>query len=95
MSSAIAGNFEDRVRIAANFISSGRGMTREFCNCFEMGDGDAVIVALHRRTRKRPGTKLARNMWRYLCRESVASTVWENRHRSDLAELSEELRSRD
>ena len=63
--------FEDRVNFAANVIQSGRQTTRNFDNCFEESDGDAVCLALLRRIDKRPDTKLAQNIWRYLARDTV------------------------
>lgn len=64
-------DFAGRVKLAAAYISARREATRTFDTCFEMSDGDAVAVALYRRTLKNPGTKLAANIWRYLGQESV------------------------
>ena len=58
--------FKERVAFAARHIGSGRPSTRHFDTCFEMSDGDAVAVALVRRVRARPNTKLARNFEGYL-----------------------------
>ena len=58
--------FDYRVKVAANFISSGHKTTRHFDNCFENFDGDAVALALHLRALKRPDTKLAKNISRYI-----------------------------
>jgi len=67
--------FHDRVNFAAGYISRGRPTNRVFDTCLEMSDGDEVATALFRRAQARPHTKLAQNLWRYLCRESVESTA--------------------
>jgi hypothetical protein len=67
--------FRDRINYAAGHISRGRPTNRVFCACFEMCDGDEVATALFRRAQARPNTKLAHNLWRYLCRESVERTA--------------------
>ena len=87
------GTFPERVEYAARFIARAQTTTttRAFCGCFEMWDGDAVVVALYRRTKRRPGTKLARNLWRFLSRDSVVSTAWANRRRVDLQAWADEL----
>ena len=84
-------SFCARVDFAARVISSGRNTTRAFDYCFECNDGDAVAVALYRRTRKRPETKLARNLWRYISRNTVVPVAWRNRHRLNLEAWSNEL----
>ncbi len=74
-------NFNNRVATAASIISSGERPTRRFDSCFEMYDGDAVALALLLRTQKRPGTALARNLWRYLERSSIEAL--EAKHNPD------------
>ena len=64
-------NFKARVQFAAARISSGHPGSRNFSSCFEYGDGDYVIAALVRRTDARTDTKLAKNIWRYLARDSA------------------------
>lgn len=67
-------NFAGRVDYAVAFISNWRGDgTRSFDTCFEMNDGDAVCVAVYRRSLKNP--KLAANIWRALSQSSVMQEV--------------------
>lgn len=87
-------DFRDRVEFAARFIASGRRTTRRFDGCFECWDGDAVAVALYRRAKRRPTTKLARNLWRYVSRNTVVPVAWRNRRRADLGAWSDELSAR-
>jgi hypothetical protein len=63
--------FNQRVNYATQCIIAGgtRTSTRHFDTCFEMNDGDAVVVALYRRSLNNP--KLAANIWKALCQESV------------------------
>lgn len=84
-------NFAGRVNLAALYISQGRRTSRSFDNCFENNDGDAVATALYRRAQKNPDGPLARNLWRYLARESVEAVALENAHRKNLAAWSREL----
>lgn len=86
-------NFSGRVNFAASYIGAGRSTSRSFDTCFEMCDGDAVATALYRRVQKNPNTKLAENIWRYLCKESVVPTAVANDHRTDLKQWSCELRA--
>lgn len=87
-------NYAGRVNLAALIIGSGRETSRSFDNCFENYDGDAVAVALYRRAQKSPDTALARNLWRYLCRESVTACAEKNAHRTNLAAWARELRAK-
>lgn len=64
-------DFRARVDYAAGRIANNQPTTRAFDTCFEMFDGDAVSLALLRRTLRRPCGRLARNIWQYLRRESV------------------------
>lgn len=82
--------FKDRVNLAAAYISAGRNTSRTFDSCFEMFDGDAVCLALLRRIQKRPDSKLAANIWRYLARVSVEPLL-ERYVGTDPAELSAKL----
>lgn len=86
-------NFAGRVSLAALYISQGNRTTRAFDNCFENADGDAVAVALYRRAQKSPDGPIARNLWRYLARESVERTAAENAHRKNLTQWARELRA--
>lgn len=65
--------FWQRVKYAAACITVGRFHTRHFDTTAEMGDGDAVVVAVYRRSLKNP--KLAKNIWRGFGRESVMEAV--------------------
>jgi hypothetical protein len=87
-------NFHGRVNFAALIISQGRPTSRGFDGCFENHDGDAVATALYRRAQARPESALARNLWRYLGRESVEAVALDNAHRTNLAAWSRELRAR-
>jgi hypothetical protein len=73
-------DFTARVNFAANRISSGGRTSRRFDSCFENHDGDEVVVALYRRTIKNPNTKLAANLFLYLCRHKVMSAVEDLAH---------------
>lgn len=63
--------FSERVNYARMVIEGGRQTSRGFDTCFEMGDGDAVATALYWRAHYNPSGNLARNIWRYLSRETV------------------------
>lgn len=81
-----------RVKFAASYISQGRESTRAFDTCFEMYDGTAVALALYRRAKARPETKLAKNLWRYLAREDLEACAAEHAHIADLPAYAAELR---
>lgn len=57
-----------------------------------MGDGDAVVVALYRRTLKRPDTKLARNLFNYVNRDTVMREVERLKGEKDLVEIAARMR---
>lgn len=82
--------FQKRVNLAAAYISKGSPSTRTFDSCFENFDGDAVALALYLRTLKRPDTKLAANIWKYLCKTSVPQLVEQYPNQTP-AEISERL----
>ena len=84
--------FAYRVNFAAAVISSGRNTTRNFDNCFENWDGNAVAVALYRRARNNP--KLRAALWRYLGRASVVPIAFKERRRTDLKSWAAELRAK-
>lgn len=86
-------DFAGRVAFAARVISSGDRTSRRFDGCFEMNDGDAVAVALFRRTRARPDTALARNIWRYLDRQSVQDAAAALRLEDDLGNVAQQMRA--
>lgn len=87
-----ADNFAGRVNLAALYISEGRDSSRSFDTCFEMDDGEAVGLALHRRAQKNPDGALARNLSRYLRPEHLAENAARNAHRVNLAAWARELR---
>lgn len=66
-------DFASRVNYASRVIASGASTSRGFDDCFEMNDGDAVAVAVYRRSLKSPA--LAANIWRYLSQNSVMESV--------------------
>lgn len=69
-----ADDFAARVNYAAAYISRWPGYgTRGFDDCFEMFDGDAVGVAVYRRSLKNP--RLAANLWQAINREIVLANV--------------------
>lgn len=86
-------NFAGRVNLAALVISKGRSTSRSFDSCFENNDGDAVATALYRRAQKSPDGDLARNLWRYLSKDSVEPVALANAHRTNLSAWSRELRA--
>ncbi len=90
----MANGFDRRVTVAATHISKGHPSTRHFDSCFENFDGDAVALALYLRTLKRPDTKLAKNIWKYLDKNSVPSLMDEYHHRTlkELRQLSDEIK---
>lgn len=87
-------NFQGRVNLAASYISAGRQTTRTFDSCFEMYDGAAVAQALYRRTIRNPNTNLAKNIWRYLSKETIEKEAAEYSGERDLADLASRLRAK-
>jgi hypothetical protein len=85
-------NYSGRVSHAAAVITRGGETNRNFDTCFEMYDGDAVATALYRKSLADPDGPLARNLWRYLGRETVEATAKENTRRTNLAQWARELR---
>ena len=83
--------FSYRVDFAAAVISGGRDTTRNFDNCFEMWDGDAVAVALYRRSRR--NERLKKNIWRYIGRDCVVTLAYRERRRSNLKAWAAQLRA--
>ncbi len=73
---------------AASYISAGRETNRSFDSCFEWWGADAVAITLYRRAQKRPDTKMAKNLFKYLCRESVELVAKKYEHWEDLEELA-------
>ena len=86
-------NFAGRVNLAALVISKGGRTSRSFDNCFENYDGDAVATALYRRAQKAPDGDLARNLWRYLSKDTVEPVSLANAHRTNLFQWARELRA--
>lgn len=54
MNAITAKTTADRVRIAISLIKARRTRTRSFSNCFEMGDGDAVVIDIVERAKTDP-----------------------------------------
>lgn len=70
MSAAIhAKTTKERATIAAAHMRRNGGFTRELANCFEMGDGDAVVRLLCAMANN--GPKLKAVIRRYLSPESL------------------------
>src|SRR5438045_1557540 len=65
--------FDQRVKYAVECIIKGRTHTRHFDTCFEMADGDAVSVAVYRRSLTNP--KLRERIWSALSESSVMQAV--------------------
>ena len=83
--------FAERVSLACAVIASGGETTRTFDTCCEMSDGDAVAVAVYRRSRRNPDIR--RNIWRYLSREYVLPIAWRMRRVRNLAQAAREERA--
>lgn len=81
-------NFAGRVNYAAQVIAQGRRTSRAFDNCFENYDGDAVVVALYRRSQK--NENLAARLFGYIGKESTLEAVAKYEGRN-LAEVSREI----
>ena len=63
--------FTARVDYAARVISKRRETSRAFDGCFENYDGDEVVAALILRARR--NERIAANLPRYICAESIAT----------------------
>jgi hypothetical protein len=63
----------ERVNYACACIVRGHIQGRTFFTCFEMADGDAVSVAVYRRSLKNP--KLAAKIWGALAQSCVMDKV--------------------
>tara|TARA_R110002153_G_scaffold227042_1_gene379726 strand:- start:205 stop:498 length:294 start_codon:yes stop_codon:yes gene_type:complete len=77
---------------AASYISAGRATNRSFNNCFMWWGSDAVAITLYRRARKRPDTKMAQNLFKYLSRDTVEKVVEKYKHWDNLEELAEHMK---
>lgn len=64
--------FGQRVSYAILCINRGTN-SRHFDTCFEMGDGDAVVVGIYRRLQDKP--EMLDKMWRKLNKDSVMASV--------------------
>jgi len=95
MSVTALNNYSGRVTLAARYISSGRETARDFDTCFEMYDGDAVALSLLRMATDSPQGPLAKNLWKYLCKDSVegASAKYSHIDTKDLPKLAASLRN--
>ena len=74
---------------AASYISAGRKTNRSFDSCFEWYGRHAVAVTLYRRAQKRPDTKMAQNLFKYLDRQTVLEDVEEYKDWDDLEALAQ------
>ena len=77
--------------LAASYISAGKNTGRAFDSCFEWHGADAVAVALYRRAEKRPETKMAQNLFKYLSRESVTRAAIKYSEWEDLEALADHI----
>ncbi|MPR13160.1 hypothetical protein [Microvirga tunisiensis] len=84
-------NFQGRVDYAAQVISEGAATSRNFDSCFENYDGDEVAAAMVRRSET--DERLAANLFRYLCRETVLAAA-ERLKGKDLAKEARATRER-
>jgi hypothetical protein len=86
-------DFAYRVNFAASVISRGVSTTRNFDNCFENYDGDAVVVSLYRRSRRNP--KLRSRIFKYLDRRGMVLAAFKHRRQSvrDITLWAAELRT--
>lgn len=71
--------FAERVSLACAYIAARKETTRKFDTCFEMYDGDAVGVAVYRRSLRNP--RLRANLWRYLGRPMLVELAYRERRR--------------
>lgn len=83
-----AENFSGRVNLLARVIATGGRTTRTTDSCCEMYDGDEVCVAVYRRSLK--NESIARNIWRYLSRDTVMEAA---ERLSGVANLAAEARN--
>jgi len=86
-------DFAARVDAAAAFIASGANTNRRFDGYFEMYDGDAVVSALLNRVEKRPNTKLALNIWRYISEETTRNAARRKPAGLSFEQWADELRA--
>jgi hypothetical protein len=86
-------DFKARVDFAASVVSKGGSTSRRFDSTCEMNDGDAVVVALFRRVQARPDTALARNIWRYLHKETVQHAARILYLDDDLEDVARQMRA--
>lgn len=84
-------NFIGRVNMAAGCIAKQRESTRAFDTCFEMNDGDAVVLALYRIVKKNPTSQLARHIWKYLIKDT-AEMLDARYPTENLVELAKKMR---
>jgi len=77
---------------ACAYISSGRETNRSFDSCFEWWGADAVAITLYRRSQKRPDTKMAQNLFKYLSRDTVEAAVEKYKDWNDLEALAEHMK---
>lgn len=83
------------IEFAARVISGGTPTNRNFDNCFEWHGRHAVAIALYRRAQKRPYTKLAHKLYKYLSKDAVIGSVEEYGHWDDLEGLTAFLKTKE
>jgi hypothetical protein len=83
---------KQEVEIAARVISSGQPTTRRFDSCFEWYGASAVAVALYRRAQKRPNTRLAQNLYKYISKELTERDAELYKEWTDLEALAGHLK---
>ena len=77
---------------AASYISAGRKTNRSFNSCFEWWGADAVAITLYRRAQKRPDTKMAQNLFKYLSRDTMKEVVEKYKDWDDLEALAKHMK---
>lgn len=83
-------DFAERVNYAVRFITEGRASSRDFDNCFENDDGDAVAAALVRRSQS--NERLRVNLFKYI-NEQMAIEACDRFTGRNLPEVARELRA--
>ncbi len=58
-----------RIAYAQRIITQNLETSRKFDGCFEMGDGDEVVMELIKRSESSPTLKA--NLPKYICKESI------------------------
>jgi hypothetical protein len=77
MANTITGSTQDRINFAVQVILKGGKATRNFDNCFEMGDADKVGAGLYKRALKNPQLMLGMGNYvnQELCRKNYEESL--------------------